>query len=428
MSDGLSELAEFGMVTSEVEAKPPVYIYVPTNPAGHKAWGFLKGEESFGGDNWRAIVIPNNDLGKTPESFYHHDLYGHQHHSGVIAAIKAMETFPTMKAGNMALYVGAESDRRNLLQIPNGFKDSMFTIVEGKEPQIHIVVANDVQYNKLDGMTEEEYRLMIDDPQAFFQILKDRQRVEQFNKQPEHVDTNEAQLERLKVKLTPNLDGRLVLFADVSDAYLRLSTKRGEKNQGTILRELYSMEFAAFSDVELAIYMHGKEGAWSTLKTHWEKQGMSRGQFNKEADKAWNQAMEYYETYYRDQPELIERLEAEWAGGNPNYTDVNEAFKSQSLIIRAHAVGVAGRVVGEADFEEWRGRAENAVLGRLHHRQEILGRVIGGKSPFESDGVLTQEINDTAEHQLQYGGVRVDGSMTEWNQVVYLNGKRINYE
>lgn len=420
-----------GLTPEKMRDPVKVLAVVMTSPHGHKADSAIQQLETT--DNG-VRVIPVELVGEIPEHEYHETIDGVQVPSSVIAAIKTLNVLQEMQPDLLASWVLSESERRKKLQMVNGFGHMAEKIREGEIPEI-VIIGNDVQFMVPDSMyklTQEDLDLIDVQPQEF--LVRMKERAESYNKQPEHVQGKRgAQLRRLITKLMPNTEkGTLKMLTDVSDSYVVL---QGDgRGRGLVVRNMYSLELAALSEVEAAIYAFGVQGGYEALVEMYTSEDriedlkLSRTEFGTQADKILMEVKQQYSQFCPDEPELLDRVEHEWHNGvSHKIPVVNEGVMIQSMLLRSKILQVNGsRIVVDGefnpDFEEKRWLMEQTMLGVMPRRDEWI-KAVRETNEWSADVGFANHIQQALDKLARDVRVEMQASTVDWQLVTMLNGR-----
>jgi hypothetical protein len=411
-----------------------VFAIIMTSPHGHKADSAIQQLETTGNG---VRVIPVELVGEIPEHEYHETIDGVQVPSSVIAAIKTLNVLQEMQPDLLANWVLSESERRKKLKMANGFGHMADRISLGEMPEI-VIIGNDVQYLVPDSMhklTQEDLDLIDVRPLEF--LARTKERTESYNKQPEHVQGKPgAQLRRLITKLTPNTEnGTIKLLTDVSDSYVVL--QEDGRGRGLVVRNMYSLELGALSEVEAAIYAFGARGGYEALVDMYESEKrigdlkLSRDEFHTQAEKLLVEMNEQFSNFYPDEPELLDRVRHEWLNGvSPKIPVVNEGVMIQSMLLRSKILQVNGSgivVDGEfnPDFEEKRWLMEQTMLGVMPGRDEWI-QAVRESSDWNVHVGFTNHIQKALDKLARDGRAEMQADVVDWQLVTMLNGRMVN--
>lgn len=408
-----------------------VFAIVMTSPHGHKADSAIQQLETTGNG---VRVIPVELVGEIPEHEYHETIDGIQVPSSVIAAIKTLNVLQEIQPEFLVQWITDESERRKALGLTNGFGHMAGMIRQGEVPEI-VIIGNDVQFMVPDPMyklTQEDLDLIDVQPQEF--LVRMKERVESYNKQPEHLQGKRgAQLRRLITKLIPNTEkGTLKMLTDVSDSYVVL---QGDgRGRGLVVRNMYSLELAALSEVEAAIYAFGAQGGYEALVDMYKSEDriedlkLSQTEFDTQAEKLLMDVQDQYRQYYPTEPELLDRVGHEWRNGvSQKIPVVNEGVMIQSMLLRSKILQVNGsRIVVDgkfnSDFEEKRWLMEQTMLGVMPRRDEWI-QAVRESSEWSVDVGFANHIQQALDKLARDGRVVMQASNVDWQFVTMLNGR-----
>lgn len=231
----------------------------------------------------------------------------------------------------------------------------------------------------------------------------------------------------------PNTEkGTLKMLTDVSDSYAVL---QGDgRGRGLVVRNMYSLELAALSEVEAAIYAFGVQGGYEALVEMYmsedriEDLKLSQAEFDTQAKKLLMEAKGQYSQFCPDEPELLDRVEHEWRNGvSHKIPVVNEGVMIQSMLLRSKILQVNGSKIvvdGEfnPDFEEKRWLMEQTMLGVMPRRDEWI-KAVRETNEWSADVGFANQIQQALDKLARDGRVEMQASDVDWQLVTMLNGK-----